>query len=555
MSDQLEKFIQKNRDKLDQQNPGNEVWTNVQQGLASNAAAGSGAASTGAAAKTGLAAKIAQLSVGVKVALGVAATAVIATTIYVATSVGSGSGTETMATNEATPPGGVTPPPPTEQVASPFRRVEPPIPSLDIAMASYEVDARKGGTVQTESGTQLIFPKNAFVDADGNKIKGTVEIKYREFGDAFDAMLSGIPMDLEVDGKTEHFQTAGMMEISGSQAGAPVYLAEGKNYEVKIASFAPIENISQGDAGGAVDSYNLYEFDQDKGKWIEIGKPVASQNVERAAQISVLEKEKKASKKPRKPRKAQADELDDAIAIKFKTNDFPELKPFKDVRWEAIDKEYMDANQWALTRRWSDVKLEKLEAENEYRITFSNRKKKFELDVVPMLAGKDYDKAMAQFEKKLAKYNKLAAQRENELERLRNQATVLRSFQASGFGIFNCDRIYQGANPIFVNLDIDYDQDVYVDPHKTQYFQIAGDNRALINRTFQEVESGFGFSPSEQNFLVVVLPGRKIAALRPNDFKKVEQEHNKGKKVVPVTLQTIEYQVNTALDLRVALGI
>ena len=91
-----------------------------------------------------------------------------------------------------------------------------------------------------------------------------------------------------------------------------------------------------------------------------------------------------------------------------------------------------------MTRRWIDVKLTQTDQQaNNYRITFSNDKQQFELDVRPMLSGKDYDKAMSDFNKKLATYNSLLFQQENEMERLRQQAEVYRSFSVSGYGIFN----------------------------------------------------------------------------------------------------------------------
>lgn len=547
MSDQLENFIRNNRDKLDQQNPSPELWNSIESGLGQGAGAG---ASTGTAAstKTGFAAKFAQLSTGVKVAVGVAASAVVATAIYVATTVGSGSSDPSGPSAQIASQNDPGQTPPTEQVISEVRQVIAPIPAADIQFDGYEIDAKKGGTIETASGTIITIPKGAFVDADGKPVKGTVQIEYREFHDAFDALLSGIPMDYDNNGKKEDFQTAGMMEIQGSQAGAPVFIAEGKSLQVSLGSFAPL------DYDGKEDSYNLYYFDKEAGAWEDIGKPEASQNVERDEKIALLKAEKRRAKKPRRPSKSSIDNADDAIAIEFDVKEFPELKPFRNVRWEAIDKQYLEDNQWALTRRWSDVKLEKMETENEYNIVFRNKKQKFELKVVPMLNGKDYDKAMAQFDKKMARYKKLSAQREEELKRLANQASVSRSFSVSGFGIYNCDRFYMAPNIVSIPTEINFSEEVYMDPEKTMLFHITGENRALLSKTYAQVEKSLAFSPTSDNYLVAVLPDKRIAAMKPEDFKPLVKKDQSSQKV-PIKLQTIEHKVESALDLRIALGI
>ena len=71
--------------------------------------------------------------------------------------------------------------------------INPPIKGLNVPKESFTVNAKLGDTLFDKSGSILIFPKNSFVDASGNIIKGDVKVEYREFSDPFDFFVSGIP--------------------------------------------------------------------------------------------------------------------------------------------------------------------------------------------------------------------------------------------------------------------------------------------------------------------------------------------------------------------------
>jgi hypothetical protein len=142
--------------------------------------------------------------------------------------------------------------------------VQPPISGLDIQKSIYSTNATSGGLVEYPSGTKIIIPARAFVDANGNEIKGNVTIDYREFRDPVDILVSGIPMVYDSAGQSGDFESAGMFEINASVAGKEVFLAPGKKVDVQ---FAVVDTAS---------TFNFYRLDPVKG-WVYESKPGATE--------------------------------------------------------------------------------------------------------------------------------------------------------------------------------------------------------------------------------------------------------------------------------------
>lgn len=131
--------------------------------------------------------------------------------------------------------------------------VRPPVKGLDVATSAYTTNAAIGGMIEYPSGTRIIIPPNAFVDANGNTIHGTVTIGYREFRDPVDILVSGIPMKYDTAGHPGDFESAGMFEMNASVNGREVFLAPGKKIDL---DFAVVDTAS---------SYNFYRLDEQKG--------------------------------------------------------------------------------------------------------------------------------------------------------------------------------------------------------------------------------------------------------------------------------------------------
>lgn len=535
MSDKLENFIRNNRDQFDTQVPSNQVWNAIQTGLTQSAAAAGGAAAGGAGAGAAPAG-LAKIALGWKVAVVAAALGVIGTGIYFVAQPGDAKDPGNQPSAMATPPspadnGSAK----VEYMYAASELVMPPLPSAAPGYLHFELQAEQGGKFSAPSGTEITVPAGVFVDAQGQPVTGDVDLRYREFHDAEDVLLSGITMVYDELGTKENFQTAGMMEILGYQDGKPVFIGEGKELDIKMASFTKD------------DDYKLYFLDPSKG-WKDIGKAKLSKNAEKEAAEALL------ASKPRPPVKGTPGEMDGEVTFNVDFEDFPELRPFKSVRWMAEDKAaYAKLEERIMSKVWTRVQLYELGAEGlRYRISLGRKlHDSLSIDVKPILEGDDYARGMEAFQKKMDRYNQTLKDKGLEESRLASQADVYRSFSISGFGIYNCDRMYRITPVVSFRPEWIFPDDHYLDPKKTVIFHIAGDNRAVLTLSPGEREV-IRMSPKEQNYLVIVLPDQKVGVVKPERCAEIMRQ---GEQHAKVEFEAQPQVVQNAADLRLALGI
>ena len=339
MSDRFEQFIKENRGKFDTNSPSPDLWSRIETGIAEQATAGSSAGASASSTVPGATTKMAGIW---KAALGIAAVAVIGTSLYFGINANN-STTNNNSESVVLPNSQHQPATENQDLAfEPTPFINPISESIDVEYFTLSFDAEKGTTWESPTGSVVNIPENTFVDENGTPVTGQVEVKYREFHDAVDVMFSGIPMVYEDENGSHDFETAGMMEIRGSQGEKPVYIAQGKELSVALASYTE------------EDDYNLYYLDEENRGWKDIGKAEIRNNESKTASLQKLDEEL-ASNLPVLPKKmGQSENLFD-FALDYK--DFPELKPFKDIKWEYVDVTKVENNEWIFTTSWNEVKL------------------------------------------------------------------------------------------------------------------------------------------------------------------------------------------------------
>ena len=114
--------------------------------------------------------------------------------------------------------------------------INPPIPPKDIQPIDELYENAAPLTFSYESGSKIMVPADAFVDQGGNPVSGNVELRYREFRDAAEIFIGGIPMEYDTANQTHTMESAAMLEISAWQNGQALQLKEGKNIEVQYVS-------------------------------------------------------------------------------------------------------------------------------------------------------------------------------------------------------------------------------------------------------------------------------------------------------------------------------
>ncbi|MCS7019383.1 MAG: WD40 repeat domain-containing protein [Cytophagales bacterium] len=115
-----------------------------------------------------------------------------------------------------------------------------PIKGLEVAPQILQLEAEKGKIFQLPSGTTIQVPPNAFVNAKGKLVSGSVYLTYREFHNGLELLASGVP--LENLGKRQ--ESVGLFEIKGYDQRQQA-LSLVKNINVQLASFVREKNYEQ----------------------------------------------------------------------------------------------------------------------------------------------------------------------------------------------------------------------------------------------------------------------------------------------------------------------
>lgn len=123
--------------------------------------------------------------------------------------------------------------------------------SMDVPYETNQIDAEEEFVYEGQFGTEVKVPANAFVDNEGNPVKGKVDLRVREFHGLKDVFLSGITMQSKEG--DEVMQSSGMIEIRAYQNGDTLELASGKELDIKLAA-----------TGDPDKEYSLFYLEEDK---------------------------------------------------------------------------------------------------------------------------------------------------------------------------------------------------------------------------------------------------------------------------------------------------
>jgi hypothetical protein len=337
--------------------------------------------------------------------------------------------------------------------------VVPPIKEQDITSSLYKINAEQGGTIIHTSGTEIKISQNAFMNNNGAKITGEIEIRYREFQNQLDILFSGIPMKYDSAGLQYNFESAGMMEIQGFQNGEAVFIVPEKPIEVKMRSY----NDSP--------KFNLYYLDESKKHWLYKGKDkietlraedqlttstdvdevenrpelikqnneIISLTQEKSELIEMVKKAanevvKHKESQPVRPAKINESNFNFDIAVN--PIDFPELSIYKDVLFEVepSDKNFTSE---VYNIKWSDAKISEVIKGKKYHLTLTKGVDIRVFDVYPAFDEKNYPKAMLVFDQKFKSYSaelnkrlKTEQEKKAELEKKINEIAQAKKEQA-----------------------------------------------------------------------------------------------------------------------------
>src|SRR3989339_744410 len=393
-----------------------------------------------------------------------------------------------------------------------------PFSDIQIEKTIYEISNAQDTVLFSKNGSKIIIPQNAFLDKDGKIIDSPVKLSFREFTNAFDIYLAGIPMLYDSAGIEQVFETAGMLEINAYSQGRPVFPNPKNKIQVKMSSFQKESK------------YNVYYLDTNTGKWAYAGKD--------DIEINDYEKSKASLPQiPPMPKKA----TQYSFSIGDDTGKYPELNVYKNVLFEPVDKKRCGYNS-------TEIKI-KDSGNGIYDVIFivdayGVHKEQTCRCYLAFKEGADYDNAMKvyqnkykflidkrdamkkeieeQWEKYLEvkrQYNQLGFLdlfNKKEVANLEGEEKIIRTLDISGFGFINCD--FPSSYPQGAEIIAKY-KDAKGNPLNLKNIALIEKGRNAIFR----YETKIKFNPQQENILWGITIDNKLAYFKAEDFKKVNQ--------------------------------
>lgn len=279
----------------------------------------------------------------------------------------------------------------------------------------FTIEPSKENTLYVEGGAIIVIPANAFVTDDNSEI----QINARVFRDKSEAFVAGVPMDF---GRQSAFESAGMIEIRGEQNGRKVQLKKDKQIEVTLGLHKSPEG------------FDFYALDDKNGKWTTYDaiyqndlsdreddnlEELVSQLDQGIEEEVALVQEVNSIQIPSKSQFNIAENKRQVFELKFNKQEFPELKSFERLQFEAkcSNLKYSEI----LMKTWTDVSLQQ-GFNGEYQAEFSNQRgDKTTVEVVPVATGEQAEIALEKYNAELEKIKKEKELKERELEKIEAQ--------------------------------------------------------------------------------------------------------------------------------------
>lgn len=412
----------------------------------------------------------------------------------------------------------------------------PPFPHLNPSFTSYSLNAEEGKVIKRENGTSIYIPKNAFVDENGNLITGSVDISFREFDDAIDVFLSGIRMDMDVNGNKKHFETAGMFEINGSQNNNPIYVSKGKKIRVDI----PASNTDEDFEIFKVNNNLEWEYASEKGEIILMDKEKALSEIREKFKTTPFPLTENyfvlnywsvadvlfSSGGNRDKNNLVQEKMDtygftkydffNRTPIYFGGRDYPADL----VLWELIGSKIPQDFQTDVYTKFTKM------TGNKYKITLSkhdNRDKEFTTYANAIIPLMHLFKLPADEWK--TKYDDYVVALKEEEKRVMMEQSAIRSLEVEDFGIYNWDRFVKYDNHVKILAKYNFENEMDNVFGTTVYCVLKNDN-ALVKLQYQDK---LILTPEEPAKLFAILPGNKlwihpISKFNELDFDKMKLE-------------------------------
>ncbi|MEN0047549.1 MAG: hypothetical protein AAF806_10870, partial [Bacteroidota bacterium] len=454
--------------------------------------------------------------------------------------------------------------------------INPPLENVRPTFASYQVNARTGGTYPYSENSKLIVPEAAFQGADGQALEGEVNLFYREMHDAVDFFLSGIPLTYDSAGVNYTLESAGMIEIYAEQDGQRVRMMPGKSIDIELASEISIPFLN------VPPKFNIYKLDVEARNWVyqepnqmsvltsaaPSDNPViqAYQNqleeITRQEQQALAQLEARIAQPsaPQKPNTRNSDLPTLELDFLDSFNGSEEAKAIRNQYDGAVwqlspNSQAIPAD--AVSKEWASADMKELE-NGEFELSLIKEEERLSLIVQPVLLDADYAKALEQYEADLLAYEQKSVERDGmltadrtalEVEYAekkqaivaameqenqtytntspRQKRKIVNRFKANSFGIWNCDRpIAPDPQQAIVAFE-----DQFGNTYENQTAYLLDKNRNSVERILVTENTVLEFDINSTHLLWLVNVDRQVTVMRPEAFKALKTGTEKQQKV------------------------
>jgi hypothetical protein len=430
--------------------------------------------------------------------------------------------------------------------------ISPPFPQFDIAYTDFQFEAEKGDTLLYSSGTKIIVPPDIWVDSEGNKVSGNIKIKYREFANAADVFLAGIPMAYDTAGKRETLVTAGMFEIRSYREAQEVFIAKDKSLQVQMASFVDDPD------------YNFYTLDENAKNWQYKGSERPVENPRRreiADSIELI--------KPKMPfpfdESYFALNYMSILDVYFKDNyqliyknrssKAPKTKAEEyGLKWSGIYPSYeimFNGIRYSTHQIvWQTVSGKKLPGfaseayvdnlrnlgNNTYNMEIAYGNKKSTIRVKAVMPIKQLFAFPAETWQK--NYDDVMAKIKQEEERLAAQFAVYRTFEVNTTGFHNWDKVYSRTDKVLVKGDFKFDKKIEGDLGDIEIYYFVEDNKSFIKFPHSAADS-LMLVPDNTAKFIAVLSATEAAVFSSAEYNKLNFDQLKSNPVYTFNMKTV----------------
>mgnify|MGYP003583410250 FL=1 len=453
----------------------------------------------------------------------------------------------------------------------------PPYPGMEVKLTSFNIDSQKDTAIVLSNGTIITYTAGSLIKNNGDAVSGNVELLYREFHDAVDIFLAGIPMDYNSMGEKRTMQTAGMFEIDATQGDSELKIADGKSIKVSLASKYKGEQ------------YNFFYLNPDDGNWNWVDLPSCEINADKAIAQQALD--------AKKPQKLFGDEffvLNYNKLLDIYLNDdwykINKLKNDKDLRkkLEEYNFKYYNINVWVEVKfnrayyqpaeiLWRDLDgkdvpkwANKLEIEwkkdangkwymtnepkliagenNVHTLVISDKGKTFSKQMQAIIPLKNLLKQSASSLKE--NYDNAMIELAEEQKKVDAMAETFRAFNVNRLGIYNFDcllKLDENWFPVAPMFTLENHNET------KQVILIFGDNSGYVKMTEKEFAS-MKINPKSEHRIIIPFADNQVELYPIDALLKLDVASLKSQQKPTVTFEMKNQKFNDAVEFRKFLG-